>query len=267
MSPSRNLTPISAAAEAGGSGPLGLFGSVLLHGAIIAAALLTWAHRLDIASQSSSVVPVDLVTLADKTDVAPMVQKAPQIQPKDFQSPALEQPAAPTIPTQKAEPAPDVLPQKLVPQPVAKPVPKNDKFDINNISALLDKRAPQSVAVPNAKTGARTIQGIGAQNAATADLADLLRSQIAQCWSPPVGAPHPDQLIVSFELFLNPDGSVAQPPQLTANSGSGDPFMRAAAEAARRAIYACAPYKLPAGRYGQWRDITFVFDPRQMVGQ
>jgi len=40
--------------------------------------------------------------------------------------------------------------------------------------------------------------------------------------------------------------------------------MRAAVDAARRAIYTCAPYKLPADKYNVWRDITVDFDPRKM---
>ena len=51
------------------------------------------------------------------------------------------------------------------------------------------------------------IQGIGAANAMTADLADALKSQIYQCWSPPVGAPNADDLVVDFDLSLNPDGT------------------------------------------------------------
>jgi len=105
-------------------------------------------------------------------------------------------------------------------------------------------------------------------NAMTMDLSDALKNMIAQCWSPPAGAPHPERLIPVFRLFLNPDGSVAQPPQLAADSqaaAAGDPFMRAAAEAARRAIYTCAPYKLPADKYNVWRDISVAFDPRKMV--
>ena len=108
-------------------------------------------------------------------------------------------------------------------------------------------------------------------NAMVADLQDSLRSQISQCWSPPVGAPHPDELVVEFDLLLNQDGSVAQPPQLTATSqaaAASNPYTRAAAEAARRAIYECAPYKLPADRYSQWHEINpFHFDPSQMMGQ
>ena len=274
-SPARNrLAPAS-----GRTSRPGLVGSALLHGGIIAATFFTWAHTLDIADQSPPVVPVDLVTIGDKTNIAPMMQKQEQIEAKDNIQPP--QPDVTKVPTvqQQAEAAPPPLqatsePKIAAPQPVALPKSKpqadekKDKFDINNIVALLDKRAPAATSPRNAKLGNRSIQGVGAQNAMTMDLVDALRNQISQCWSPPVGAPHPDQLIVSFELFLNPDGSVAQPPQLTANSsGTGDPFLRAAAEAARRAIYTCAPYKLPADRYGQWRDITLVFDPRQMVGQ
>ena len=107
-------------------------------------------------------------------------------------------------------------------------------------------------------------------NAMTMDLEDALRNQIAPCWSPPVGAANGAQLIVNFELSLNPDGSVARPPQLDADSAAavaGNSYTRAAKDAALRAIYKCAPYKLPADRYDQWREITFHFDPRQMMGQ
>jgi hypothetical protein len=54
----------------------------------------------------------------------------------------------------------------------------------------------------------------------------------------------------------------------SATTAARDPYVRAAAEAARRAIYTCAPFKLPADRYAQWREINpFHFDPSQMAGQ
>src|SRR5207302_3587552 len=154
------------------------------------------------------------------------------------------------------------------------PAEKQEKksFDVDKVLALLNKVAPsQRATAPNARSATRTVRGIGAQTAMTADLQDALRSQIQPCWSPPVGAPHPERLVVSFDLFLNPDGSVAQPPQLTADSQTAvvrDPFVRAAADAARRAIYACSPYKLPADQYQEWREINpFIFDPRNMLSQ
>jgi hypothetical protein len=160
-------------------------------------------------------------------------------------------------------------PPPVVPKTKPQPDQKKEKFDINSIVALLDKRAPAPASAPNAKVGAHTIKGIGQQNAMTMDLVDALRNQIAQCWSPPVGAPDSRELVVDFDLFLNPDGSIAQPPQLIGNSATASsPYARAAAEAARRAIYTCAPYKLPADRYSQWREINpFHFDPRGMMGQ
>jgi hypothetical protein len=122
----------------------------------------------------------------------------------------------------------------------------------------------------NAKPGTRIIQGAGNQSLATADLADALKSQIYRCWNPPVGAPNASDLVVDFDLQLNPDGTVLGRPQLSGNSASamGNPYTRAAAEAASRAIYQCAPYNLPAKRYSDWKEVNPLrFDPREMMGQ
>ncbi len=268
---------------------LGLFGSLALHAGVIAATLFTWQHRLEITDQSPPVVPVDLVTISDTTNikaVAPEPEKFTPKQPSPITAPELaanvpppEQMAAPKLelapaPPEQApsEPVVRAIPKPPVPKVRPRPPPpeqKKQKFDVNNILALLNKEQPAAKQAAHGQKGAQPRQGIGAQNAMTMDLVDALRNQIAQCWSPPVGAPHPENLIVSFELFLNPDGSIGRPPQLTGGSQAAvasNPFMRAAAEAGRRAIYTCAPYKLPVDRYSQWRDITLVFDPRKLIG-
>ncbi|HEY5047381.1 MAG TPA: hypothetical protein VII49_05120 [Rhizomicrobium sp.] len=260
---------------------MGVVGSLALHGAIIAATLFTFSHRLDIIDQSSPVVPVDLVSLSAKTNVTATVRPAPRIEPQV--SPAPPSPAPAPVPVQAPPPQPEseATPPRDAAEAIEKPptaVPKarpqqamkdeNKKFDVDNVLALLNKVAP-AASRTNARTAERTVRGIGDQNAMTADLQALLLSEIRACWSPPVGAPHPEDLVVDFDVFLNPDGSVARPPQLLAqsSSSSGDPYFRAAAEAARRAIYTCAPYKLPGDRYSQWREIgDFRFDPRQMMG-
>jgi len=256
----------------------GLIGAVMIHVGIIVATLFTFAHKLDIVDQSTPIVPVDLVTIGDKTNIKATITK----QQKDIAdqetvtpSPSVAPPAAAQPAEDKAEPAPSDTLKKTdaLLKPQTKPTPpeqKKQKFDINNIMAMLDQNQPKA-ASPNAKVGTRSVKGIGAQDAMTADLQTALSSQIMQCWSPPVGAPNANDLVVDFDLFLNQDGSVARPPQLTGNSASEaahNPFTRAAAEAARRAIYTCAPYKLPANRYNIWQEINpFHFDPRQMMGQ
>jgi len=259
--------------------PAGWAGSLALHGAIVVATLFTVTHSLEIADQSPPVVPVDLVTVAQKTNIRATSHRAPKIAPTPV-PPVPRAMPTPPAPQPQAEPTPEP-PKEADAEPILKapvqrpeaklkPKPAPDKqeknFDVNKVLALLNKVAPAQATAPDAPEAPHTVRGFGAQNAMTADLQDALRNQIQPCWSPPVGAPHPERLVVSFDLFLNPDGSVAQAPQLLATSE--DPYFRAAADAARRAIYTCAPYKLPADRYAQWREINpFIFDPRQMLGQ
>lgn len=257
--------------------PVGLAGSLVLHGAIVVATLFTFSHTLEIADQSPPVVPIDLVTIAQKTNIRAAARPAPHVAPTPA-PPVPKAMPAPTPPQVEPAPAPKEAPTESVAEtpppkaePIRKPKPPQEeqekkKFDVDKVLALLNKVSPRQAAAPDAPNATRTVRGFGAQTAMTADLQDALRSQIQPCWSPPVGAPHPERLVVSFDLFLNPDGSIAQSPQLL--ESANDPFLRAAADAARRAIYTCAPYKLPADRYQQWREINpFVFDPRQMLGQ
>jgi outer membrane biosynthesis protein TonB len=257
--------------------PAGLAGSAALHAAIILSAFFTWQHTLKIVDESPPIVPVELVTIAPKTNIRATVKPPPKIEPREDKfatPPPVEATPPPPIPKPE-EPAPEPAPAPPVvkPEPKPKPVhkvkpkPKEEKpkkkFDINNIEALLNKVAPKQEK-SNAKVADRTIKGIGAQNAMTMDLVDSLRNQIAQCWSPPAGAPHPEDLIVDFFVQLNPDGSVATATPRTQPRNS---YVRAAIEAARRAIFTCQPYKLPADRYSQWHEIDPLhFDPRQMMG-
>jgi len=284
MSPSLSLKSTSLVPTTARGPRVGLGVALLLHAAIVAVTLFTWQHKLEIADQSPPMVPVDLVTIADKTNIAPTVQR---VQPKaDEQTPPPQPtppPPLPTPPPPQAEAAPEPAPApptpkpELPPKPLLKPVPaapaaapaptRPPKPKTDAFADLLNNLTKPAATPRNAHIADRTVRGIGAMNAATMDLVDALKNQIAQCWNPPVGAPHPERLIPVFQLFLNPDGSVAQPPQLSADSAAvaaSDPFMRAAAEAARRAIYTCAPYKLPADKYSTWHDITINFDPRQL---
>jgi hypothetical protein len=249
----------------------------------VIATLFTWSHRLDIVDESAAVVPVDLVTVAPKTNIIATARPVPKVQPDvtpvQAPPPPVAQPVTP--PQEDTEPTPaDSAPSEpLIKAPPPPPVPKfkpqtqppAKKPAVDPMKAIEDGLLSTPPAPSNSHVSDRTTKGFGPQTAMNADLQDALRSQIRPCWSPPVGAPHPEQLIVDFDLFLNPDGTVARPPQLAADSAAAagsNPYLRAAAEAARRAIYTCQPYKLPAGSYTTWREINpFRFDPRDMVDQ
>src|SRR5260221_1651764 len=165
---------------------VGVWGALLLHGMIVAAAVLTWQHHLEIADQAAPVVPVDLVTIAEKTNIAPTVAPQPRIQPKES-PPQVDTPPPkpPPQPTPKAEvappvftPAPQPKPVEKIqapvvkpidnpPAPVAKPIPPKPKSD--DFNALLNKLTSPAAAPRNAKVADRTIRGVGAMNAMTMD--------------------------------------------------------------------------------------------------
>ncbi len=232
----------------------GVAGSLLLHGGILAAALFVWNRSLDLTGEKSAIVPVDLVTITRKTDIAPMQVTPPPViipPPQEMPPPPVNLAAAPA--------APEVKPPDIEVAPDAKPV-KPPKQDVQqDLSDLLnDLTKPQK-----GRHGARSLQGAGSQSAMTADLADALTGQIYKCWNPPTGVPNAGRLVVHIQLVLNPDGTVQETPQSSADFNG--PYTEAAIEAAKRAIHACAPYKLPAKRYPEWRQSVIDFDPGKLT--
>lgn len=161
------------------------------------------------------------------------------------------------------------------PTPPAKPVRKKRKdFDTNRLHALLDKSADKpekSLSEKLAKLKEAAPQPAPQKISdlpLTMTEIDAIRYQIEQCWSVPGGARDARDLIVRIKVFLHPDGSLAQAPQIIDDNGRmGEAFYRTAAESARRAVLTCAPFKsLPVGKYNSWREITLTFNPREMLG-
>src|SRR5476649_70201 len=108
QSPTRNRAAAAAtrrrARPTTARGPrLGVLGSLLFHGLIVAAALFTF-HRNFETPEDSHVVPVDLVTVADQTNVAAQAPPVPEKMDMP-QPPALEAPPEPEM--QEVEPAPE----------------------------------------------------------------------------------------------------------------------------------------------------------------
>ena len=263
------------------------------------AALVIWPRLAPPLELPPDVLPVELMTTADETNIAQQ-EKAPEPPPvpQDLPMPSLPQPAPPQFaelppppppedqaPALEPEPTPTPPPPPekkiqppqpryaMLPTPRVKPKPEKPKeeFDINKITGVIDKMAkepdqPRKQA-PEAKAqAARSTQGAGAQTAMTMSELDALRAQLSKCWNVPVGAPDPSALVFRVKMFLNEDGTVASAPQLLDQGRMGDPYFRAAAESALRAVKICEPYNLPPEKYTTWAEITIEFDPRKMAG-
>lgn len=246
----------------------GILISLLFHGMILAATYITF-HRNFETPQETNVVPVDLVTLADQTNVTAQAPPAPPTPEKKMDIPPSPLTPPPEPDLQDVEPAPEppipdykIAKEKPVDE---KPPVETKKQQQQDFSELLNKLTAQDKPVKAAKTGPRVIQSAGAGNQMTADLIDLLSSQVRRCFSPLQGVPDNQQneLFVQFDMELTPDGRVVQADSPSTSPGNPSRYNLATALAARRAIYACQPYRLPVDRFQQWRDVHFRFDGRE----
>jgi hypothetical protein len=97
---------------------------------------------------------------------------------------------------------------------------------------------------------------------------DSVRRQIERCWNLPAGARGAENMVVSIRVEMNIDGTPGVAAVVERERMRGDPSFRAAAESALRAVLnpRCHPFGLPRDKYGSWKTMTLVFDPKEMFG-
>ncbi|BCW90338.1 hypothetical protein sos41_35060 [Alphaproteobacteria bacterium SO-S41] len=200
----------------------------------------------------------------------PSPTPTPRAKPKEVKEPPKEvAEAKPDEP--KPEKKPDKKPEKKPDEPKPEKKPEEpEPFDIDAaIAGVEDKENDDDPVEKGPETppaDSKPQKGKGDPTRATAAIEDAFKTQVSRCWSPPVGAPSPEQLIVDIRIKLNRDGSLNGMPQFVDSSKLSDPYYRAAAEAGRRAIMQCQNYDLPADSYEQWADLIISFDPSKMIG-
>ncbi|MFO1188568.1 MAG: hypothetical protein U1E97_03005 [Alphaproteobacteria bacterium] len=100
---------------------------------------------------------------------------------------------------------------------------------------------------------------------------DSIRRQFEACWSPPAGAKDAKNLAVMIKVKMNPDGTVQSAEFAETLRFNSDPFYRAAAESAMRAVLnrRCQPIKAPPDKYAGsngWNALMINFDPKELIG-
>ncbi|MEP3276986.1 MAG: cell envelope biogenesis protein TolA [Stappiaceae bacterium] len=138
--------------------------------------------------------------------------------------------------------------------------PKEEKFNANDIAALLNKVEPSGGANQASTDPGSLGTNEGRTNVAlTQSELRAFLNQIAPCWSPPVGARGAESILIKVQIQLSQDGKVTLA-RVSNSNASG--LFNAAAFSATSAVRACAPYTLPVEKYEAWRDIIITFDPR-----
>jgi outer membrane biosynthesis protein TonB len=207
--------------------------------------------------------------IAQKNDNAPApTPPVPANKPEPAKPNAAE--ALPPVPAQNS--LADLIANEAKNKPKEKPAEKaaasQPQFDnlLKNLSQLKPSDT-NPAANPNA---AATGPAAGAPGIVSDKLTiseeDALRRQIEQCWNIPSGAKDAQNMVVEIRVEVNPDKTV-RTANILPNPMMGDPFFRAAAESARRAILNpnCSPLNLPEGREESWRVMTLRFNPKDVL--
>ena len=230
-------------------------------------------------------ISIELIQITDKTNI-PFAPKAKKIIEKVKKNEKLVSEQAP--PQQIKKEKPDAIPLPDQSQEIVKKLEKDvqnpekideeikqvsefekdELFDPNNISALIDKSKEES-AETNIKLDKITQSNQKSinSNALTLSEEDALKAQIFGCWSIPLGLPYNENLLVRIKLSLKPDGTVLNSEILdhVRMNKPGQGFYKVLAESALRAIRLCQPLRVPSTGYERWKNLQLNFDAREML--
>ncbi|MEM8665267.1 MAG: cell envelope integrity protein TolA, partial [Pseudomonadota bacterium] len=125
---------------------------------------------------------------------------------------------------------------------------------------LINRTDPSGGGSGSAQASLGTAAGRAAASLTLSEK-DALRSQMQRCWSPPIGLAGGESLVVTVQIRLSPDGAVVNIEDVGGGAGQ---LYASAADAARRAVLQCQPYRLPVAKYDAWKDVQVNFDPRDL---
>ncbi|MGB0632580.1 MAG: energy transducer TonB [Alphaproteobacteria bacterium] len=212
---------------------------------------------------------------APKPEPKPEPVAEPKAEPLPKPKPKPKAKPAPPEPKPKPKEVEVAAKTPPAPRPKRKPTPPRDEFQslLKNLAKEQKQRKSEPPKTPDkvAKRAAEKPQRSPLEERRIAGgLAQAIKQQITPCWKIQAGAKDAANMQVAIRMRLNPDGSLGAVPQIQDRGRMGsDPFFRAVAESALRALRdpACVPIKLPYEHYDMWKEIVFIFDPREALGQ
>jgi outer membrane biosynthesis protein TonB len=271
----------------------GLLASLVLHGAAGALIFFLLPSLLATPPEPAPLVPIDLVTLGERTAAPPAEQQASL--PQEQAAETAEREVADPVPVPQTPPPPQALAPKAresaVPAPLAavnpdeparlpkpgppasakprpSPAPADDLATKLQSLARLRQPAPPMPPNPRPQEGAG-VSNVTASNAdaapgsaASYSVQDFLRAQVERHWYWDRRRLGAGDWAVSIHVLLNRDGSVAKAEIVDDARHGADPEYHDLALSARNAVLLSSPLNLPPGRYEAVKDITLTLDPR-----
>lgn len=278
--------------------------SALLHVAVVAFAYFGLPQLFSSDFVVDQPIPVEIVTIAEETNVPPppLEPEPPPPEPPKAKPPPPPEPPKPAetkapepppLPPEPAKPEPPkAVAAAPAPVPKAKPTallkakkikPKRKPPPPNQMASVLRtveklKRTVRQETPREEKVTAMKVpqrrqppREFDPNTRVTVSERDAIRRHFERCWNVPAGARDAANLIAEIRVAINPDGWVREARIVDVKRMAHDPFFRAAAESALRAVLnpSCRSLRelnLPAEKYPTWKDMTIRFDPTEMFG-
>jgi hypothetical protein len=240
------------------------------------------APKADDSAQAKADKPV--AKPDPKSEQPTSEEKLEKPKSEEKQATASAKPAAPLqqapAPAKAAQPslAMDLANQILQPQPQSQPSqpqlaqqPSTPTPDVPSLpqgptgpgSVPADmKRLADALSLPVEETG----EGGAARErmAKFTEGVKEFKEQVRRCFKLPAGLAAGQQLQMVIRIALAPSGALAGDPEMVAAKMS--PLGPALRDSAVAAVRQCAPYKLPADKYQDWKVLDIDFSPDQMMG-
>ncbi|MCX7357150.1 MAG: cell envelope integrity protein TolA [Alphaproteobacteria bacterium] len=231
--------------------------SIVGHIGFVMLTMLAWEARSTLVPSSGAVVPIEIVDVADESNVRALAIDRPDEEVSPTEDPVSEEEEAPA-------PSPEPAPQR--------PRQNQEAFDPAAAQGLVDHSRQQNAPRQHGETADRDQQGAGAGTAEVAALRDrvisLAQRHLMRCWRMPVDRPDPESLIVTVQFELDRNGNLRGPPRVTSpRNTTFNPDMQYAVNNAILAVQTCDPYPYAtdpvlADHYEVWSRIEFTFRPR-----
>jgi outer membrane biosynthesis protein TonB len=217
----------------------------------------------------------------------PEEQKVAALPPQPREVPESPEPAPVPVPEAAAEP--EMPPLPVLPRAKPRPPPKEDEFEsmLKDLAEQFEDETPaedkpepevdfledlaKSLDTPEREVEpdqpvAQLAPILG--NRLTISERDAIARQFEDCWTIPIGARNPEELLVEVRVKLSRDGSVLSS-EVVDRRRYSDRFYRAAAESAMRATLnkKCHPVVFPPGKYNEVKDLVLIFNTSKAVGR
>jgi outer membrane biosynthesis protein TonB len=254
--------------------------SLLIHAAIFAAGIIVVPH-LTAPPTPMVILPVELLSISDSTNVAPVAEKAPKDAAKaedptvkanaeTAPKPQDEKPEsiAPPAPTEKPK-APDPEPKKEEARAAPeqkKPEKMTDTLDsiLKSVDKKSAKNAAQQTATNLAKVGDAARQGVGDNQHMTMTYADFIRSQLMKrgCWTDKKDMPDARLLRAVIRVRFSRGGMMSEEPRLIdpERMPAGNPPLNVFMVQALASLKKCEPFTIPPEYFesSPYIDLTFL---------